>query len=925
MKSNILIILFLFASLCSLGQTQFEQNKVRVIVNNASIIPTEGGDSPNTSFNQFLINYNITEIRQVMGFAKTPELRRLYELSSTYATDSLYSALLNLDAQEGLFLSVEKVPIPQNLSVNPADYWWQLLLDNDSTNDWAWYLKKIEADKAWNITKGDTNIVVAVIDDGVDPLHPDLIGKFSIDTNFYSGGNFNPQPHGTSVATLLAAETADSGSSANGQMPSIGYNTKIIFDSYWGDGVAKAVYASSILNAKVLSISWLYSCSSRTSWELAEKEILDNGTSIIRAAGNGNQHCNGNRVYPFSGEEDPRTIVVSGTGPLDNHVSTRVCAGGNTNSHYSQVDLCAPGYDLLAGTTSNNGQNAWPYACWGGTSQSTPLVSGTVALMHSVNSCLSSELTQHILKNTTDPIKDAIHFPNGVGAGRLNAYKAVKAAQGMYSSEIDLFIKDRPEDFGYPGSYAWGWWFDKSPDIWVRNQPDGFTNQEHQEPNYASGDTVYVYVRVWNKSCDSSNGVGNLSLYWTKASSSSSWPQNWDGSQPTVGNLVGTQSIPDIKRGESQIFEFKWYILNPFIHSNWASCLLARIEDIPTDSITVYPNHLEHDVYYNNNVALRNVTIIISSGKVAIPVIEGIERPHGRFMFVGNSTDDNAIFNITLEEPQSPFYGNLTEQAEVRLFTDDEGWGYLGSVVEQHPDLEVVGDKEFMVLSPSVTLTDIEFPANTRVPLYVGFSFLTDEQTSTEEYYYRISQQFSNTEDHITGAEHFVVRKTPRTPFDANAGYDQQIQNGDSTIVNADDISEPAIYNWYDPEGNLIYSGKDASVTPAITTTYKLEVIANTDGFKDYDEVTIKVQNHWIESISPNPASSNATIDYHLEQASSAYLMVINSFGTVSNNYILSVPSSQSTIDFSNYTPGVYNIVLIVNGKACDSKSLVIQ
>ncbi len=46
----------------------------------------------------------------------------------------------------------------------------------------------------------------------------------------------------------------------------------------------------------------------------------------------------------------------------------------------------------------------------------------------------------------------------------------------------------------------------------------------------------------------------------------------------------------------------------------------------------------------------------------------------------------------------------------------------------------------------------------------------------------------------------------------------------------------------YDQSGNLIYSGKDFTVSPEITEKYKLEVIAELDGVKDYDEVEVKVK-----------------------------------------------------------------------------------
>jgi hypothetical protein len=83
----------------------------------------------------------------------------------------------------------------------------------------------------------------------------------------------------------------------------------------------------------------------------------------------------------------------------------------------------------------------------------------------------------------------------------------------------------------------------------VRNQPDGYTVQEHENPEYQQSDSVYVYVRVRNKSCVASTGNEQLSLYWSKASSWSSWPQNWDGSQPTIGNKISTKLIPKLQPG----------------------------------------------------------------------------------------------------------------------------------------------------------------------------------------------------------------------------------------------------------------------------------------------------------------------------------------------------------------------------------------
>jgi subtilisin family serine protease len=915
-----LIGLFLLSPFFLIAQNlEFYSGKVRIIVNDPALIPKGQQASNNYEFNQLLSNFGITEITQPFDFAKTEKLKNLYELNTTFNEDSLFNSLVRMNTDNSLFYSIEKCPKPKAIS-DPADYmWW--LTTNDPNNEWLWPLQKIQASLAWDITKGDTLVKVAITDNGIDPSHPDLIGKIYPQNNFYGGSPFNIESHGTSVATILAGETVDAGQVANGQMASIGYNTRIMFSSW---SMSACVYASTVLGANIISLSWYNSCNPYPSNLLAEQEILNNGTTIIRAAGNGIDDCGGSPLYPFSGVEDSRTIIVSSVGKDDKHVNTQSCSGNITNSHYPQVDLCAPGYNIMGGTETTG--SSWPYyGCWGGTSQSTPFVSGTAALMYAVNSCLNSNWTQDILKNTTDPIVDAQNFPNVVGTGRLNAYKAVKAAQGAYSPNLDLYIKDRPEDFGYSGSYVWGWWFDKSPDIWVRNQPDGLTNQTHQEPEYSSSQPVYVYVRVWNKSCDSSYAVGNLSLYWSKASTSSSWPQNWDGTQPNVGGQIASMPIPNLGPGESTIIEFEWNILNPYINQNWASCLLARIENISNDPITIYPNQLEYDVYNNNNVALRNVAVVDIQPGLALPNIGGQKYPHGRFMYIGNIHNTTEKYDVIFEIPKEIQSNSLIEEAEITITTDNRGWEILSNSISNNAGVKKIRENCFLIKNRRVILKDIEIPANTRIPIYVGFSFLIDKITSEEIYFYTVSQKVSESENHITGAEHFEIRKSPRNTFNANAGMDKEIHKNETTSIIAADISEQVIFNWYDPEGNLIQSDKNATISPEITTKYKLEVIANSDGFKDYDEVTITVKNFWINQISPNPADNQTSIVYNIENANSAYLMVMNDFGTVHNNYILPLNSTMHNIDVSNYTAGAYSVILVVNGIAVDSKNLIIN
>ncbi len=125
-------------------------------------------------------------------------------------------------------------------------------------------------------------------------------------------------------------------------------------------------------------------------------------------------------------------------------------------------------------------------------------------------------------------------------------------------------------------------------------------------------------------------------------------------------------------------------------------------------------------------------------------------------------------------------------------------------------------------------------------------------------------------------------------------------------------------------DGNLIFTGKDLTISIEAATKYKLEVVSSIDGFKDYSEVEVKLKPNRLESIVPNPAVGSSIFNYKLNQASSAYLMIVSYYmgGGVSNNYILDTNSTETTINLNNYPIGLYKAVLVANGVIVDVKIL---
>src|SRR5690606_39195392 len=148
------------------------------------------------------------------------------------------------------------------------------------------------------------------------------------------------------------------------------------------------------------------------------------------------------------------------------------------------------------------------------------------------------------------------------------------------------------------------------------------------------------------------------------------------------------------------------------------------------------------------NIAILNVTIV--------DIIPGKAPPFGGPVLIGNVLDEQHAFNIRLEVPYSdnPHTPNITEEAEVRLKFDQQGW----NILEQSGQLEnegirIVGYREILITQPHVLLTNVVFPPDTRIPIDVQFNFLTEEITENRQYQFAISQAFADTPSVVLGTE----------------------------------------------------------------------------------------------------------------------------------------------------------------------------
>lgn len=941
MKKTILLSILILA-VCGLyaqnRQDYFVEEKVNNTINPiAKTTNTDGTLSLTFDDNElqtFLDSKQVYEYKKAFPGATTPRLQRTYLVTlddETYLND-----LASLNSVENVELVPEYVPL-----FDPNDYVETITGYGHSSKE---QLDLIHASEAWDITTG-SNLQVGVVDYKYT-YHDDV----NDNVIYYETGGGTTQWHGIFVMGCIAAETNN-----NLGIASIGFNTKIVAKEGLGYSRMWDLYQRTIsgeFDIKVINNSWGH-CSYSTYGNDVCEEIWDYGITLVCAAGNGTvgYSCGSDQMgYMYPASYD-KTISVSSVGHMFNHGSPpygehnrhnwkdvhefRMTEPIQMHTHNDKVDICAPGYDVTSTANYNT------YSKSSGTSFASPIVAGICSLILSSCPDLTPDDVRSILLNTADDIywiPENQPYIGLLGSGRVNAYRAVKEVKCLCDNnsdpDLDLYIRDSHEDLAVEPNNVSGNVLWHSPDIWVRNDADGRYIHEHENPEYDPNGNSYVYVRVRNTSCATSVSGNQLHLYWSKAGTNLSWPHHWNGStymynpyldqDVLMGAPIATMDIPELSPGQETILEIPWEVPDPYLYRGindniWHFCLLSRIESIKDPMTFTETENLPDNVRNNNNIAWKNTSI------VDIESNNNDDSLRGAVIAVGNPTDQTQAFSLELLQDNNETGKAIFDEAEVGIEMDAiiyDAWEAGGKLSSNIKDTGV--DNKKIVENDNVLLDNIVLEPHETGTVFISFNFLTKEITEKNEYVYHVIQR-NTTTNQIIGGETYIVRKKPRDLFTADAGSDQEVDKYEPVTISADDIGEDAIYNWYDPDGNLIYTGKDITLTPDITKTYKLEIISDTDGFKDYDEIEVKVNPYAIDNMSPNPAQDEVTIEYKAQEATSAYIMIISTTNGNTDNYILDTTETEIIIDTTGLTPGLYHISLVCDGELVDTKNLIIE
>ncbi|MBC8066527.1 MAG: S8 family serine peptidase [Chlorobia bacterium] len=317
-------------------------------------------------------------------------------------------------------LDVERVKLPTGMNARDGVEYYQRLLGveyvelnykkkshfvpNDPQLAAQYGPTKMKAQQAWDLTKGNPAVIVAVIDDGADANHEDLKNKL-VPGFDYSDGDPDTTPSGTH-GTLCAGNVAAETNNAKG-IAGMGFNCRImpikIFPESTVANSSAAIIHAANNGARVISMSYGGPGESVTERN-AVNFAWGKGCVLVSSVGNDGIT---QKNYPAA---FPNVIAVGSTGTQD-------IRSGFSNIGADWVDVAAPGEAILS-TLAGGG-----YSASDGTSFSCPLVAGVASLVFSAGGAgLTNTQVRNAIETTTDPVPG-----NFFKFGRVNAFRAVSA------------------------------------------------------------------------------------------------------------------------------------------------------------------------------------------------------------------------------------------------------------------------------------------------------------------------------------------------------------------------------------------------------------------------------------------------------------------------------------------------------------------
>ncbi|KAA3644296.1 MAG: T9SS C-terminal target domain-containing protein [Bacteroidetes bacterium] len=445
MKKIVLVFLSLVLNLHFLKAQDYLPNKIifKIKSDYANKCNLKSIDIPELNA---LYEENI-QLRKKFPHLKTEKnLKKKIDLSTIYE--------LSFSEGQNIFKEINRLKQLKFIEYAEPIYIQELIYTpNDSAVSSQYYLNAVKAYQAWDIEKGDTNVVIAIVDTGSDIDHPDLINEHAVNKldpingidddqdgyidNYYGWNvasdnndvSFSSSGHGTNVAGIATA-TGDNLVGIAG----VGFKTRFFtVNIALPNGVLANAYEGLVYAAEhgadIINASWGSRYYSEFNKDIVDYITLEKGALIVAGCGN-------------FGEEIPFYPAA-----YENVIAVGATIEGDTikaNSNYGEwVDIFAPGENMLTlNVIGKLGIN-------GGTSMASPVVAACAALVKSHFPSYNVEQIRHKLLNTADNIEYLMpaKYQGKLGAGRVNVFRALTENNTPGISLKNIEIKGNDEIF----------------------------------------------------------------------------------------------------------------------------------------------------------------------------------------------------------------------------------------------------------------------------------------------------------------------------------------------------------------------------------------------------------------------------------------------------------------------------------------------
>ncbi len=355
---------------------------------------------------------------------QTDELANRVEGRTDRIFTSFNMAQIRLDGDVDVLEAVNILKRSKGVLYAEANYLVETMnIPNDPGYSSLWGMSMIDAPGAWNVSTGSEEIVVAVIDTGIESNHEDLSDNIWTSDEGYHGYNalndtyypMDDHGHGTHVAGTIGA-VGDNGLGVVG----VNWNVSLMgikfLDAMGGGTIGHAIAGLEYVlekknegeNIVATSNSWGGGGYSQLLYEAIEQH-QEAGILFVAAAGNSGTDNDVNPMYPAS-YDLTNIISVAATNINDERAWF-------SNFGASSVHVGAPGVDINSTFLDNS------YNIAAGTSMAAPHVSGLAALLASHNSSYDYNNLKNVIMSSVEPNDSLSNIT--LTEGRINASGAM--------------------------------------------------------------------------------------------------------------------------------------------------------------------------------------------------------------------------------------------------------------------------------------------------------------------------------------------------------------------------------------------------------------------------------------------------------------------------------------------------------------------